>query len=58
MKWLQLKNDVLTLKAITTIVRDWIKGNQHEIDLDKLDGTLKNMEHQPGQGYAPSFLLR
>ncbi len=44
MKYLQLKTDVLTLNAVTTIVRDWIKGNQHEIDLDRLDGTLKNRD--------------
>lgn len=42
MRWLQLKTDTITLKAITNIVRGWIKGDQHEIDLYLLNETLKN----------------
>ena len=36
------KTDTITLKAITNIVRGWIKGDQHEIDLYLLNETLKN----------------
>lgn len=42
MKSLQLKTDAITLKAVTTIVREWIEGEQHQIDLDTLERTLKN----------------
>lgn len=44
MRWLRLKTDPLTLDALTGFIRNWIKNNRHEIDLETLNILLKQHE--------------